>query len=857
MRSRTVQSSFLSGVLDPRTAGRVKTDAYNQGLLKGVNVLINHLGGVRRRPGLEHIQTLPNQLDFLTPATATAPNGGTAANGFDDDDSTTVETTTGATTATPHVVLHYDMGTPVEVTHADVRRIQLSGSSSSKNEFRIQRSIDNSNWTDFGDPFPLVDSTARTFRRNQFSDLVGTFSTEARYWRLVRIGDTDLGSDTVEVSEFNLWADSGTVSNVRLVSFEKSANTRYLVALTDRSATVVANGAVITPGSMPMPYSSSDIPDVDAATGDRTLYLVHEDHPPRFVLDEFDGEDFQTDTVVFENVPQFDFNDSNSPSPDSEIQVITFDSNWFQGDTFQIELDGARTGLISFAGDQTTAEQLTTAANIAREVQKLYTVPGFTGVTCARTGSLEYTVTFADASAKSYEGLMGVSIAITSSSDTPTATVERTQAGVARSEDVWSDTRGYPRTVTFFEGRLYFGGTRSKQQSLFGSAVDNITNFEILEALPADAIFVTLRGQQLNAINGLYSGRSLEIFTSGGEFRYLKQQGEPITPSDAPAAQTQYGAKRVGPVNVDGSTIFVQRAGKTIRDYKFDFNENAYNSLGVSSLAPHLFNNVVDLAAWQGSSTDEMSLVFVVNSDGTVAVLNIRREAEVRAWSHWATGKNVSIDSDDGSISGQEEFKAAAATVEEVYFAVKRNIDNKDVLFLELMNSDFYVDAGVNTAGGEFAGAAHLANEECRVRLQDKHIVLSNETPDSNGTVTPSETEFEDASIQVGLNFNPVGTPMPLNAMTPIGDNNMVKRRVKKVRAKVHKTLGLRVNGRPLPDRYADINNFDLDPDPFTGNHTIEETSNWDEQEDKIVEFDQVDPLPMEILALTVDMESA
>jgi len=84
------------------------------------------------------------------------------------------------------------------------------------------------------------------------------------------------------------------------------------------------------------------------------------------------------------------------------------------------------------------------------------------------------------------------------------------------------------------------------------------------------------------------------------------------------------------------------------------------------------------------------------------------------------------------------------------------------------------------------------------------------------------------------------------------------KRRIKFVRVKVNNTLGLLVNGQELPDRYYDIDDFDdNNPTPFTGNHKLEETTNWDETEDKTVTFTQVDPLPMELLSISVDMETA
>ncbi len=806
-------------------------------MLAGTNVVVHHLGGVQRRAGLKYIQELPGQLTLQIPDSATAPEGGTAANGHDDDDATSVITTTNISTIDPYVVVRYDLGSAIAISHADVRNLISTGSSST--EFRIQYSADDSAWVNFGDAFQLVDNIARTFRRSAITS--GEFSTQsAQYWRVVKIGGTTMGTDTVSLSEFDLWIDSGTVSNVRLFSFELTTDTRYLVAVTDRSASFFLNGVVPTNGTVPLPYESADIPDLDAAIGADALFFTHEDYPVRFVFDEFTGDDFQTAAFAFDTVPQFDFEDSGSPSAVSEIQAVVLDANWAQGDTFQLELDGARTALISYNGDATANERTTTAANIEREVQKLYTVPGFTGVTCARTGTRTYTVTFADASAKPYDGLMTAVIGTVVSTEALSPTITRSQTGVSRAEDVWSVTRGYPRTVTFFGGRLYFGGTRSKLQSLFGSTVNDINSFELLDQLDADPIFHTLDSQQLNAITGLYSGRTLEVFTSGSEHRYVRPQGVPITPADFPVSQTNYGAKRIRPVTVNGATIFVQRLGKSIRDFRFDFEEDAYNSLGLSSLAPNLINNVVDLSAWQGSSVDEINLVFSVNGDGTVAVLNLRREADVRAWTEWTT---------TGS------FKAVATTVEEVFFAVQRTIGGTAKIFLEQTDDDMYVDAGVNVTSAATNNVLHLTGETCRVRLNPQHLVLADQT---GGTVTASESQFAASPIQVGLNFNPTVTPMPLASLTPQGSNFLDKRRVRKARVKVRETLGLLLNGRPIPDRFSDIDNFDdNDPTPFSGNHSIEETSNWDETEDKLVTFSQVDPLPMQILSISIDMESA
>lgn len=855
MRSHVVQSNFLSGVLHPSAAGRVETDAYNNGMLRGINVEPVHLGGVRRRRGWQYRAVMPNQLTRIaSDVTITTPRGGTGANANDDSEATTLQCTTDVSTIDPYVMVHYDLGSAKAVLFADV--LGIVSTSGSSTQFAIQYSTDNVTFTTLGSALQSVDTTARTYRR--------AGPVTARYWRVAKIGGTDMGAVDVALTEFNLWQDSGTVSEGRSISFEVSTDEQYTVVLTDRSATIFNNGVLAD--RQPMPYESADLADIDAAPNAETMALVHEDYPQRFLVRE-SATNFQTFEMEFDDVPQVDFGDSSSPTPTSEVQVITFDANWRAGDTFQVSLMGARSETITFAGDAGATDQAATAANIAQGIQKLWTVQAFTGVSCARTGALAYTVTFAGASADTYQ-VMGVTAVSHSSATTPGATVGQSAAGVSRKEPLWSATRGYPRTAEYFEGRLYFGGTRAKQQSLIGSGVNNTLGYDLGEGLADDPILVTLNGRTLNAIQGLFAGRSLQLFTSGGEFRYAKEQGTPIEPGDAPVNQTQYGAAKIKPVTLDGATLYVQRNRKSIRDFRFDYTENAYNSLGVSSLAAHLIYDVRDIAAWNGSAVDEIGLLFVVNGTnpalalsnaewaaltaaekqeyyddgvfphGTIAVFNSRKESQVQAWTIWWT---------------QGQFKAVSAIHEDIFALVQRNVSGVETLFFEQADPGYYTDCAVQVTNGSpttsVTGLSHLNGESCRVRADG--FVLSDVTP-SGGAATIQQAG---TNVEVGLDWTPEIVPMPLQTVGPHGSNFMRKRRVVNVAVKVRNTLGLRVNGRPLPDRYFDVDTFDEMATPYTGVHSLEESTNWDQTVDKIVSLTQVDPLPMEILALDIQIE--
>ena len=139
-------------------------------------------------------------------------------------------------------------------------------------------------------------------------------------------------------------------------------------------------------------------------------------------------------------------------------------------------------------------------------------------------------------------------------------------------EDAWSNDRGWPKSVTFHEGRLFFGGSKGLPSTIWGSRVSNFFDFAPNEALGDDAVEATLDTGTFNSIVNIYSGRHLQVFTTGGEFFVPQTLDEPITPSNLIVKQqTAFGSRPgVRVVNVDGASLFVQRQGKTLQEFLFN-----------------------------------------------------------------------------------------------------------------------------------------------------------------------------------------------------------------------------------------------------------------------------------------------
>jgi hypothetical protein len=858
IQTHNVINNFLSGVLDPRAQGRVDTTAYVSSMLTGTNIELVHLGGVTRRRGLVQEFVCPNKLALLT-GTYALPEGPASTAGLGTNSLTnTFTTTTPPSTTSPWVLVTLDLGVAQNVLFADCLSLTLAGGAST--QFQIQHSNDNNNWVTLGANFYQVDSTANYNYRRTAGVAYPPVYTNARYWRVVKIGGASLTYEAT-FSDFVLWGDSGAVSAGRLVPFEVSTTEQYEVVLTDHSAIITRGGSIVD--YVATPYASADLAILDAQSSAESLMLVHQNYAPEFMIrlnsPLATGEanatyyNFQSFLANFDFIPKIDYADNLSPTPTSDLQTLTFNSSWNPGDTFTLTIQTDTTGPITYAGDnQATANAIATAT------QALWVVNGFSGVSCTSNGGYGYTLTFAGAAAAN----IGI-IAITSLSSSATATASETQVGVPRQEPVWSSTRGYPSTVTFYQGRMYFGGLRSQQESLVGSWVNDILNFDTAQGLDDQAIYATLNGVALNAVIGLFPARSLCVFTTGGEFRFVNDNGEPVTPTSFPTNQTQYGGAQIKPVMIDGNILFVQRNRNSIRDFQFDYTQDQFNSLGISSFAGNLVYDVQDMAAWNGSLEEEINLVFVCNGvngnvnsltnpnplpDGTCAVFNTRKEANVQGWTLWQTNG---------------EFKNVGAAIEDIFFLVQRNLNGTIALVFEQAVEGTFMDCSTGqvtqSPSSAIVGLNWLNGVECRAIADGR--VLDNVTPINGAvTLTVDGRPWAATTYEIGMNFNPTVEPMPVQTVRwPAGSNLVHKKRIVHANIKVANTLGLLYssNGESaeiIPTSTIDTFNFDTAPAPYSGVLDLEDSSNWDRDVDKTVTFTQVDPLPFYLMYIDIEL---
>jgi len=237
-------------------------------------------------------------------------------------------------------------------------------------------------------------------------------------------------------------------------------------------------------------------------------------------------------------------------------------------------------------------------------------------------------------------------------------------------EQVFSSVNGYPKTATFHEQRLYFGGVTALPDGIQGSKITDFYNFDVGKAGDADSIQIQIASDQINEIRHLVSGKLLQIFSSTSEF-YLKPQiGKPITPTDIQIIrQSTLGSQlKAMPRIFDGATIYIQNNGKTVREYFYSAGAEEFTSNSISLLSNHLISSPQDSAKITSMPSRTEQFYFLVNDDGTMGIFTSQRAEKIAGWMLWST---------DGTI------ESVACTTSNIYVSVKRTINSSDVYYLE------------------------------------------------------------------------------------------------------------------------------------------------------------------------------
>ena len=405
-------------------------------------------------------------------------------------------------------------------------------------------------------------------------------------------------------------------------------------------------------------------------------------------------------------------------------------------------------------------------------------------------------------------------------------------------EDVWSVTRGFPRTCTFHEGRLYFGGSTQRPSTIWGSKVGQFFDFNPDQAYDDDAVEATLDTNTLNVVTDLISGRDLQVFTTGGEF-YVPQEGlQPITPATFfMRAVSRIGSREgIRVKQLQTGTLYIQRQGKALNEFQFSDSTLSYVSASISLLSSHLLIEPQELALRKSTSTDEADALYVLNGNGTMSVYSLLRQQNVVAPTRFTT---------DGL------YVDVGVDIEDVYVVVKRTFDGVDYYAVELFDSAVFTDCAF--VGAAASGATSLPHEDKDVQ------VICDGSPQGTETVVSGAVTFQRPSVtkfEVGLPVNVLIRTLPLEPRLSIGPRIGFKKRIVEINALLYETQNIIINNNLVPIRTFDTPLLLDEPVPeFTGTKVLNGVLGYDQ--DAQISIAQSQPLKLTLLGLEYKMATS
>ena len=654
--------------------------------------------------------------------------------------------------------------------------------------------------------------------------------------------------------------DNPFAQEFKLIPFQFSRTDTYLLAVQGGLIKVFKNDVFqvnVSAGDI----TSAMVPDLKYTQAVDTLIIVHQDmHPKRLIRNSDVSWTFEDLPLTF--IPTYAFNPhfhypqfTITPSAvDGNITLTasggTTDTGTAQGgssNTIQLKAATSFTGLntpvgmnvtltggtgsgqskhvhaydvatktITIDGTWTTAPDATTAYKVVRfgpssvgEIITRRQGGSFNGGQARVVQHVSDTVVDAVVQIPFFD-----TTALTNPIAGPAVPTESNSAWQAETgyENTWSDTLGWPRTASFYESRLYFGGTALRPNTLWGSKVAQYFDFDQGTGLDDEGVEATLNVNEFNEITNLNAGPDLQIFTSGGEFVVIQEASSPVTPATFMVKpQTQIGSKPGLPVvNLGGSALFIQRQGQSLVSMQYNQEQGGYGTLPLSTLSSHLLKTPIDMARRRAVSTDEADQIYILNKDdSSITLYSILPDQNVIAPSRIELGV---------TNPSQYTFVSIAVVVSDVYVLVKYdpnligvNVEGHILKF----DSSVFTDYAV-TGTSASSGTMNQPNVNNPVKVIGDGVVEPNTKtgPTVNFDRTYSTWEF-------GIDFDVEIKTMPVEPRLASGSVFGLKKRIVQVDAPVYESQNMVINNQPVAFRAFGAGILDAPVAEFTGTKTV------------------------------------
>ena len=577
----------------------------------------------------------------------------------------------------------------------------------------------------------------------------------------------------------------------RLIPFEYSTTQAYVLEFGDLYIRFFLDGGAVesspgVPYEVVSPYTAAQVGQLEYAQSADVIYITHPDHPP-YKLARVSALSWTMTAVTFAWPP---FNDENVGTTTLTASALTGAITLTASASLFVAADVGSYFKISEVS-ASKYNQWTTGVSYASGDIVFYQGNIYESGTTASAGTrppIHTTGAESDGAVTwtfLHDGAGYAQVTAYTSATVVDATVIKrlptTSATTRWSEGAWSARRGYPHAVTFYEDRLWFAGSTYKPQTLWASCSGDYENHKY-GTNDDDALNYTINTQDMNTIEWLAPTKVLAIGTANGEFTLSATQiSDPVTPTNVKITpQTTFGsAADVKPLRVGSVILFLQRAGRKLREYAYQFDTDSFVAPNMTVLAEHITQTgVVELAYQQEPS----QIVWAPRTDGVLTGMTYERTEDVVGWHRHTLGGVVESVVTIPHWDGDQDV---------TFLLVRRTIDGATVRYVEYIEKyltdeyAFFMDCGLTYDGTPvtaISGLDHLEGEEV--------TVLVDGAVHPNRTVSAGAINLQVAGsvVNVGLPYTATIKTMPIEAGAADGTAQGKQMRINNIVIKMFET---------------------------------------------------------------------